>query len=88
MEDIIKLHARYGYKHQLTKIGGNFWRLDIDPKSSGTYRLIGFEGKPIQAHVSAIDPDGGPFISVGDVIDNKKVKSIAVNGILELEDLQ
>lgn len=44
-----------------------------------TYRIIG--ENPIQA----IDPSGGPFLSVGDLVGNKKIVNISRDGILELE---
>lgn len=82
----IKLKARYGYTHQLKHIGENLWQLETDPKSNGTYRCLGFEGeKEIGPLISAIDPEGGPYICIGSEIDGKIVKSITKNGIIELE---
>lgn len=84
--ETIKLNARYGYKHTLNHITKNLWQLNFDPKSTGTYRLIGFDGEnTIGNLVYAIDPEGGPFIAVGSEIDDKIVKSITINGIIELE---
>lgn len=80
MEEIIKIPARYGYVHTLTHISENLWSLDPDPRSSGYFRIIGDIG-----NVKAIDPDGGPFLSVGDKIEGKTIKSITMNGLLELE---
>jgi len=84
--ETIELRARYGYVHLLKHIGGNLWQLEVDPKSVGTYRIIGFEGhSPFEAYCFALDPDGGPFMSVGDKINNKTIKSITSSGIFELE---
>lgn len=76
----IGLHARYDYAHTLEHIGGNLWKLVCDPNSSQTYRLIGNYPNDIKA----IDPDGGPFLSVGDKINEYTIKSIMPKGILEL----
>jgi len=78
-QDIILL-ARYGYKHYLKHIQDNLWTLECDPKSSGYFRIIGDPG-----NIVAIDPDGGPFLSVGDQISDYHIKSITINGLLELE---
>lgn len=84
MEEII-LNARYGYKHKLNHIKDNLWALQLDPNSCGTFRLIGFEGQnQIGNLVYAIDPEGGPFLVVGDKIKNYTIKSISCNGIFEL----
>ena len=83
--EIIELQARYGYKHTLTHLKDNLWKFDPDPKSCGTFRIIGFDGQPIGSSVYAFDPEGGPFMSVGSTINNKIIKSISSNGIFELE---
>lgn len=80
MEDII-LKARYGYKHVIKHIENNLWSIECDPKSSGYFRLIG----NFPNNIVAIDPDGGPFLSVGDRVGDYTIKSIMSNGILELE---
>lgn len=78
--EIIKLPARYGYTHELTHIKDNLWLFNPDPKSAGYYRLIGNYPNDIKA----LDPDGGPFLSVGDKIKNYTIKSINSGGIFEL----
>lgn len=78
--ETIKLYARYGYVHTLTHIGGNLWQFNSDPRSAGYYRLIGEI-----SHIEAFDPEGGPFLSVGDIIENKTIKSITSYGVFELE---
>lgn len=82
----IELKGRYGYVHHLDHIKDNLWVLQIDPKAGGYFRLIGFKGEDkIGDNVSAIDPDGGPFLQVGDTINGKTIKSITRSGFLELE---
>jgi len=84
--DRIELPARYGYKHCLKLIGNNLWVIEFDPKSTGTYRLIGFDGEnQIRAHVYALDPEGGPFLTVGTKVGDKTIKSITCYGVFELE---
>jgi hypothetical protein len=80
MKQNIILLARYGYKHCLKNVKDNLWTLECDPKSSGYYRII---GSPDNIH--AIDPDGGPFLSVGDQVSNYHIKSITADGLIELE---
>ena len=78
--EVIKLHARYGYTHTLTHISENLWQFNADPKASGYYRIIGAIND-----IKAFDPEGGPFLSVGDKIENKTIKSITSYGVFELE---
>lgn len=80
MEKDIILNARYGYKHCLKHVQDNLWTLECDPKTSGYFRIIGDPG-----NIVAIDPDGGPFMSVGDKIGDHHIKSITINGLIELE---
>ena len=86
MNDTIELGGRYGYNHKLKHIGGNYWRIELDPKSTGTYRVIGYEGDyQIGKNCKAFDPEGGPFLSVGSKIGDKTIKSIYTDGVFELE---
>ena len=79
MEDII-LNIRYGYKHWLKHVQDSLWSLECDPKASGYFRIIGDLND-----IQAIDPDGGPFLSLGDRIGDYHIKSITANGLIELE---
>jgi hypothetical protein len=79
MKEII-LNARYGYKHALEYIADNLWQLKLDPKALQTWRVIGNYPNDIKA----IDPDGGPFLSVGSKINEYTIKSIMPQGVLEL----
>lgn len=78
--ETIRLKGRYGYTHVLTHLNGNLWQFQCDPKSTGTYRIIGTPPSDIKA----FDPEGGPFLSVEDKIGNYTIKSISDNGIFEL----
>lgn len=81
----ILLPARYGLTHKLKHVGGNLWKIEFDKNSTGTYRLIGFDGEHgIGSLVHALDPEGGPFLSVGSKINDYVIKSILSNGIFEL----
>jgi hypothetical protein len=88
MENVIKLQARYGWKHKLEQISGDCWKLVLDPKGPQSYRCIGFEHtdfKQTPCKIYAIDPDGGPFLSVGSTIENYTIDSIMSNGIIWLK---
>lgn len=83
--DTIKIPARYGLCHTLEHVTGNLWQFKQDPRSSYGYRLIGFEGEQhIGFYVSALDPEGGPFMSVDSEIDGYIIKSITIVGLFEL----
>lgn len=85
MENVIELPARYNLCHKLKKVGDTLWQIEFDPKSTGTYRLIGFEGEhKIDTYVRALDPEGGPFMSVGSEIEGYIIKSITAQGLFEL----
>lgn len=78
--ETITLPARYGYVHTLEHIGNNLWQFVPDLRSAGTYRLIG----EYPDNIEALDPEGGPFMSVGDVIEDYTIKSIRKGGVFEL----
>lgn len=73
--ETIKLPNRYGLSILLEHIKDNDWKLKIPPKNP--YRIIGEKD-----HIMAVDPPGGPFISIGDKIENKTVINISNNGLL------
>lgn len=81
MENDILLPARYGLVHKLIPLGNNLWQLKFDKNSTGTYRIIGNMND-----IKAIDPEGGPFLSVGESLGTYVIKSIKANGIFELEN--
>lgn len=71
----IKLPNRYGLSILLEYIKDNDWKLKIPPKNP--YRIIGDND-----NIRAVDPPGGPFIAVGDKIENKIVVNISNDGLL------
>jgi hypothetical protein len=89
MENVIKLQARYGLCHKLEQVAGNCWKLITDPKGGSNYRII-FDlnintlARPFEC--KAIDPDGGPFLSVGDTIENYTIERILSNGIIWMKE--
>lgn len=79
-KDEIKLKSRYAHSdNRLVHIKDNIWKLE----TPYNYRLIMYSG---QNHIHAIDPEGGPMISVGSEIEGHKVKSISKTGIIKFED--
>ena len=78
-KDEIKLKSRYAHSdNRLVHIEGNKWKL----KTDYNYRLIMYRDG---SHIHAIDPEGGPMISVGTEIEGHIVKSISQDGIIEFE---
>lgn len=69
----INLYNRYGYNLKMVEIAEGKWKLDFSgfPEWE-TFRVIG------EYHdLKAIDPAGGPFISVGfKITDGESVKKI------------
>ena len=63
----IKLPNRYGYDVNLIKTTKDKHRLEF----SGIYRIIGELN-----NIQAVDPDGGPYISINSLINNQKVEKI------------
>lgn len=81
----IELKGRYGLCHKLEHIDGDCWKLVPDPKNNYV-RYIGFDGqKDLSTKIKAIDPEGGPMLSVGDVVEGYTIESILVNGIIWLK---
>lgn len=63
----IKLPNRCGYDVNLIKTAKDKYRLEF----SGVYRIIGELN-----NIQAVDPDGGPYISINSLINNQKVEKI------------
>lgn len=81
----ILLPARYGIMHKLVHDKDDMWHIEFDKKSTGTYRCIGWEGEyHVGVNIRSLDPEGGPFLSVGDTIEGYTIKSITSNGLFEL----
>lgn len=79
MDIVLTDRNRYGEEVVLKHLDGNKYLLE----SKFSYRII-FEP---DGTVVAIDPSGGPFLELGSVVQNKKIKSISKTGMLELENL-
>ena len=78
--ETIKLPNRYGLPILLEHVKDNDWELKIPPKNP--YRIIGEKDD-----IRAVDPPGGPFITIGCKIENKTVINISNDGLLiTLED--
>ena len=81
MKSEIKLNSRYGIDNRLIQIDGKLNRYRLSTKYN--YR-VGFEDDNIEK-CTFIDPDGGPFITVGSEIEGHRVRAIYDNGIIEFE---
>lgn len=81
----ILIPGRYHLVHKLKHIKDDLWQLEVDKNSGYSYRLIAFEGESkVGNFVAALDPEGGPFLSVGDQINDYVIKSISNDGVFEL----
>lgn len=81
-EKRIKLHNRDGANLELVKVSerpdnSELWKLEVDDEHDYVLqyiRIIGKEGASTMKSPDdweAIDPSGGPFISIGSIIDNQ-----------------
>lgn len=66
--DKIKLPNRDGVNLYLVN-KGDYWKLEGPELYTSYLRIIGF----IPHGIEAIDPPGGPFMSIGDIYSNKKI---------------
>ena len=83
----IELYNRDNVNVWLENIGGKKWELKSDkPDYIGGYCRFIFEDYSFPPVVFAIDPPGGPFISVGQKISGYQVEKI-VGFILTLKPL-
>lgn len=62
----IKLYNRDGADLWLEKVKDSEWILDIDKKHEYCLKYMRIIG-----NYDAVDPSGGPIISVGDIFENK-----------------
>lgn len=76
MKKRIDLYNRYYKNVYLEEIDDNEYQLH-GPDETFQYMRVGFnndiKGKPDYTDINFIDPDGGPFLSVGSKIDNDNV---------------
>jgi GTP-dependent phosphoenolpyruvate carboxykinase len=80
----IKLHNRYNANIWLEYIGKNLWSLKSKKKEDLDYmRFIYNDDNSIYA----IDPSGGPFLSIDGILtyDNKKLKIVSISRQLIFE---
>lgn len=76
MEDIIKLPTRYGIRTFLKRIpDDDKSKVYLLTTDASTIRVI-YKNKE-RTIIQAIDPSGGPYISIGSNIDKHKVKNIS-----------
>lgn len=80
MKSEIKLNSRYGFDNKLVQLEEGSLKFKL--KTDYNYR-VGFKDNPEEC--SFIDPNGGPFIEIGNEIEGHKVKAIYSNGIVEFE---
>lgn len=72
MSKIIKLPNRYGYDIHLESLTDSKWLLKIDEKAN--YTRVG--GKNLPDDIEYVDPEGGPFLSVGGSVEGRAVTKI------------
>lgn len=76
----IKLKSRYTHSdNRLVHIEGNRWKL----KTDYNYRLIMYEDG---SNIHSIDPEGGPMLSVGALVEGYRITKIYSNGEIEMEN--
>ena len=69
-KDIIKLYNRYGDNIYLENLENNKWVL----RGGDDYYRVIFDKSPDD--IKAVDPSGGPFLSVGDKVEGKEIIEI------------
>lgn len=79
--NVIKLNSRGGTNNKLVQINGESLKYKLETEFC--YR-VGFKDDSMK-ECSFIDPSGGPFITIGSVIEGHKVKAIYESGIIEFE---
>ena len=70
----ISLYNRDGFKTYLEPIMNNAYVLRSEIE---TMRVI--YDKDADGPIRAVDPAGGPFMSIGDIIDNREIEKIEHN---------
>lgn len=84
----IKLPNRDGADLRLVETDEPFiWKLTVDSQHSyclehmrmiGSYTLV--NNKPVWSEIEAVDPAGGPFLSVGDKFERGKYEIVQILG--------
>lgn len=70
--DKIELKSRYGDIHILSKISDDEYVLN--PSDKNNYMSVIYT--PEKLEIAAIDPEGGPYISIGDKIFGREIINI------------
>lgn len=71
----IQLYNRDGANLWLEKIENSTWKLKVDEKHSYCLNFIRIIFSN-EDDIEAVDPSGGPFISVNDTFDNYRIDKI------------
>lgn len=77
----LQLNSRYGVNNRLIQVESDPLKYKLN--SEYNYR-VGFNPESPDK-LTFIDPEGGPFITVGSKIEGHKVKAIYNGGIIEFE---
>lgn len=88
MKNRIELYNRYYKNVYLEQISDDEYQL-YGPDESFSYMRVGFnnkDGKTDYEDINFIDPDGGPFLKVGNKIDDKIITHI-VGMIIEKKEV-
>ena len=78
MVEEIKVKNRYGYYHKFIKVNDNHYKFIPD-----SYMRIIYESSD-NTKIKAIDPDGGPWLNRGTMIDNYVIDDIVIDDKLLL----
>lgn len=65
----IRLHSRYGNEYSLKHIGESQYAFE----GNSEYMRV---GQNEDGTINFIDPEGGPFMSIGGLIEDKTIRSI------------
>jgi hypothetical protein len=73
---------RYGDEYRFEKVDDNTYTIKGDLKY---WRFGGCEGQSEMdmTNLGFVDPSGGPFMSVGGIIEGRKIVRISANGDLD-----
>jgi len=73
----IYMYNRYTKKIPIHEIAPDEWKIDL---TGVNYMRYIYDKSPDK--ITAIDPEGGPFMGLGDEIEGKEIVSITQEGIL------
>lgn len=78
MKDI-QLRNRYTKFITLKNVGENEYKFDLDKLHYLRYIYADVHT------VLAVDPEGGPYLAVGDMVEGKKITNITKDGVITIE---